>query len=425
MLRVDIIYPTGNVHANQFPLDAATLFQAIVHRNAHRLDEARHALEALEQSTCVRIECTSATKTGARIAVPRMPKLTEIRGLKLGDTSNKLMVDQAVFRFDDKDCVHLRYFFDAKVKPEWLRFFEPFRLGHGESLCVSQATVVDALPPKVAGLQAWEPSRRGRQMRVLRTGLLDDLILYHNAKKSSHEVEQSVAFFSTESRETRLLYRFYRDGEPYAFHKWQLAAVAGMLRHAVIKQVPANLKEYASNHSANQLQYLPLPTLGKFTDGRIRRAVIVDTLGSLPVHRVSELVMNDLKGNVFTAVRETDADGVFEQYLTPSRRWVTVTPVLLNGYDTKHGKTNLKKRQKMLTKMFRVIGLPVPRAIQTFSSRDGFDVGNKYGKSYIQIMLAIQFDTEVSGMVVVGAGRNAGMGIFANLAPSATDWGFA
>jgi hypothetical protein len=420
MLRVDVTYLTGNVHASQFPLDAATLFQAMVQRNAHRLDEARPALEALEQSTCVRIECASATKTGATVAVPRMPKPSETGSFVLGDTSNKLMVYQAVFRFDDKDGVHLRYFFDVKVKQEWLPFFEPFRLGHGESLCVSKATLVDALPSKTVGLQAWEPSRRGRQMRVLRSGLLYDLILYHNAKKSSHEVEQSVAFFSTEPREARLFYRFYCDGEPYAFHKWQLPTVAGMIRHAVIEQVPASLKEYASNHCQSQLQYLPLPTVGKFSDGRIRRAIIIDTLGSLPVHRVTELVMKDLKGNVFTAVRQTDTDSVFEQYLTPARHWVTVTPVLLNGYDTKHGKKDLKKRQKMLTKMFRVIGLPFPRAVQTFGALERFEASNKHGKSYIRLMLAVEFDREVAGMVVVGAGRNAGMGIFANLAPSAT-----
>ena len=129
----------------------------------------------------------------------------------------------------------------------------------------------------------------------------------------------------------------------------------------------------------------------------------------------------DLKGNVFTAVRETGTDGVFEQYLAPSRQWVTVTPVLLNGYDTKHGKKNLKKRQKMLTKMFRVVGLPVPKAIQTFAASEKFDVSNKHGKNYIQTMLAVEFDTEVAGMLVIGAGRNSGMGVFANLAASATN----
>ncbi len=421
MLRIDVTYPTGSVHAKEFPLDAVTLFQAMVQRNAHRLGEARPALEALEQSTCVRIECSSTTKTGVTVAVPRMPKWIETKNFTLGDPGNKLMVYQPVFRFDNKDGVHLRYFFAAEVKEEWLPFFEPFRLGHGESLCVSKASVADDLPLKTTGMQSWEPFRRGRQMRILRSGLLDDLILYHNARKSSHEVEQSVAFFSTEPRETRLLYRFYCNAEPYAFHQWELPIVAGMLRHAVTEQVPANLKEYASNHGKDQLQYLPLPNIGHdYADAKIRRAVIIDPLGSLPVHRVSELVMNDLKGRTFTAVRETATDSVFDQYLTPSHRWVAVTPVLLNGYDTKHGKKSVRKRQKMLTKMFRVVGLPVPKTIQAFDAGETFQVSNKHGNNYIKTMLAVEFDNEVEGMIVVGAGRNAGMGIFANLPASGT-----
>jgi hypothetical protein len=421
MLRVDVTYPTGSVHASQFPLDSSTLFQAMVQKSAHRLEDARPALEALERSKCVRIECAEPTKTNVTVAVPRMPKLAEMRQFTFSDPSNKLMTSQPVFRFVDRDGVHLRYFFDAEAKAEWLPFYEPFRLGHGESLCVSKANVVDSLPAKSDGMQIWEPTTgNGRQMRVPRAGLLNDHILYHNHRKSSTEVEQKIASFATKPRQKRLLYRFYRGGEPMSFPQHLLPHVAGMMRHAVIIQVPNELKQYASNHGDSQLQYLPLPTMGRYGDGRIRRAVVVDTLGSLPVHRVSELVMIDLKGNVFTAVRETETDAVFERYLTPSRCWVSVTPVLLNGYDTKHGKKNLKKRQKMLEKMFRVAGLPVPRAIQTFSAGVDFEVSNKYAKNYIKTMLAVEFDAEVPGMLAIGAGRNAGMGVFANLVPSAT-----
>jgi len=422
MLRVDVTYPTGSVHASLFPLDSSTLFQAMVQKSAHRLEAARPALEALERSKCVRIECAESVKTNVSIAVPRMPKMAEMRQFTFSDPSNKLMTQQPVFRFSDRDGVHLSYFFDAEAKEEWLPFYEPFRLGHGESLCVSKADLIDSLPVKTDGMETWEPTTgNGRQMRVPRAGLLNDLILYHNHRKSSTEVEQKVAFFATEPRQKRLLYRFYRDGDLVSFTQHLLPHVAGMMRHAVINQVPNELKEYASNHGGAQLQYLPLLQLGKYSDGRIRRAVIVDTLGSLPIHRVSELVMTDLKGNVFTAVREAGPDTIFERYLKPSRYWVSVTPVLLNGYDTKHGKKNPKKRQKMLEKMFRVVGLPVPKAIQTFSTGEDFEVGNKYAKNYIKMMLAIEFDSEVAGVIAIGAGRNAGVGVFANLASPATD----
>lgn len=425
-LRIDVTYPTLNVHAKEFPLDAACLFQACVNANAYRLDMARPALQALERATCVRIECAAMVRTTATVTGPRLPKLNEMIRFKLNDASSRLMVGQPVYRFAN-DGIHLSYFFDGEFTEDMLNYLEPWRLGHGESLCVAKASLIQSMPPKAVGMQSWEPSHRGRQMRIPRLGLLDDLVAYYNANKSSHEVEHRIARFSIEGISQRLLYRFYRDGQEHAFHEWELPAVAGMLRHAVIDQVPATLngfamKEYASNHASAQIQYLPLPNVGhEYADGKIRRAVIVDPLGMLPLHRVSELRMIDLKGRTFTAVRETRSDSVFDKYLVPSRRWVTVTPVLLNGYDTKHGKQNLKKRQKMLTKMFRVVGLPVPKTIQTFEPAQRIEVSKKHGKNYIKTMLAVEFENEVGGVVVVGAGQNSGMGIFANLLWSGAD----
>ncbi|HKV79936.1 MAG TPA: type I-U CRISPR-associated protein Csb2 [Candidatus Sulfotelmatobacter sp.] len=425
MLRVDVKYLTGSVHASQFPLDASTLFQAMVQRNAYRLDEVRPALEALERSNCLRIECTQMTKTDVSIAVPRMPKLTEMRQFIFSDPGNKLMTRQPVFRFSEKDAIHLSYFFDADAKEEWLPFYEPFRLGHGESLCVAKAKVIGSLPGKTTGMQAWEPTQgRGRQMRTVRTGLLNDLILYHDARKSSTEVEQKVVTFSTtDERERRIMYHFYRDGKFHAFPAYQLPAVAGMMRHAVMNKMrTAELKEYASNHGDRQLQYVPLPTVGHtYADGRIRRAVIVEAIGQkmLPIHSVSELVLIDQQTGqeIARAVRQTDADSTFELYTKPSKKWISVTPVLLAGFDTKHGKKNERKRQKMLRTMFMHAGLPAPRSIETFASEGAkFKVSNKHGKNYIKTMLAVEFENEIAGMVVVGAGRNAGMGVFANLA---------
>ena len=90
----------------------------MVQKNTHRLEEAREALEVLERSNCLRIECAEAAKTDVTIAVPRMPKLTEMRQFTFSDPSNKLMTRQPVFRFSDKYAIYLSYFFDAYVKDE-------------------------------------------------------------------------------------------------------------------------------------------------------------------------------------------------------------------------------------------------------------------------------------------------------------------
>ena len=92
-----------------------------------------------------------------------------------------------------------------------------------------------------------------------------------------------------------------------------------MLRHAVIEKMQtAELKEHASGHRREHVSYLPLPTLGKYTDGRIRRAVIAEPAGGLelPAVRLSELKLFDNASKyVATAVRVLKSDGVFDQYL--------------------------------------------------------------------------------------------------------------
>lgn len=86
MLRVDVTYPTGSVHASQFPLDSSTLFQAMVQKNAHRLEDARPALEALERSNCVRIECAEPVGPMSRLlfrVCPSSPKCASSLSLTL------------------------------------------------------------------------------------------------------------------------------------------------------------------------------------------------------------------------------------------------------------------------------------------------------------------------------------------------------
>jgi len=95
-----------------------------------------------------------------------------------------------------------------------------------------------------------------------------------------------------------LFYRFYKEGDPCSFHPWQFAAVAGMLCHAIMSQVPARLKEYASNHADKQIQYVPLQSIGhECADKKVRRAGIVEKLDGpmLPIHRVSELKFGCLR----------------------------------------------------------------------------------------------------------------------------------
>src|SRR5262249_20155652 len=154
------------------------------------------------------------------------------------DPKARLPMDMTAFRFTDDCTSHLTFYLSGEFKSEWLRFYEPCRLGRGGSLCVARASIleVDTLPAR--GKNSWEPAASGRRMRIPVVGLLNDLDLYHAHKKSSQEITHKTAIFSTQPKQARVL--MYRLDEP--FHKWEQVKVAGMLRHAVIQAVPAALQ---------------------------------------------------------------------------------------------------------------------------------------------------------------------------------------
>src|SRR5437899_6917162 len=131
------------------------------------------------------------------------------------------------------------------------------------------------------------------------------------------------------------------------------------------------LKEYASGRGSTHVQYLPLPTLGKYTDNRIRRAVIVEQSEGLqlPAVQVSELKLIGHAGNyVATAVRVLKSDSVFDNYLSDSKGWISVTPAVLPGHDDR----DQRKRRRLIIKMFEHAGLPTPVSITEMPVRGEF-----------------------------------------------------
>jgi CRISPR-associated protein Csb2 len=128
--------------------------------------------------------------------------------------------------------------------------------------------------------------------------------------------------------------------------------------------------------------------------------------------QLSELKLRDNDGHyVATAMRVLQRDSVFDRYLTDSKRWITVTPTILPGYDDR----DQRKRRKLIVRMFEHAGLPRPISVTELpgqrihaNSRHGHD-------KYKQVNCAIEFAREVSGTVALGTGRHYGLGLFANL----------
>lgn len=427
MIRIDITYVHGFHVGEQFPAAPATLFQAIVAANGHRLDSVTDMLEALECAKCVRIVNRGGETTPVSIMqyVPRLPKVSEIRKTFETETENrtKLAKPQKYFPVTGAGP-HLSYYFDLDLSgltPERLnKVLRLNVLGRGESVVCSQVHIVDSLPISESGT-VFEPADQGRTLRVPYEGFLENLRLLHNAGQSSFgapPVSQRFARRDSVAPYVALCFDLVDEtGETFSYPQKNLIEISGMLRCAVMRAVEGKCDpEYVAGHTPNHPAYIPLPSIGhRYVDRDIRRVLIVERAETpiLQKHKTALTTLNfvDHSGHfVCRAIRQTTEDGVFKRYLSPSKEWFSVTPVI-RLFD--NGKQ--KKREKIFKKMIADSGLPVPIRVQEFPVREEFKVNARHGHDkYPCAMFALEFAQEVSGVVSLGMGRFTGLGIFAN-----------
>jgi CRISPR-associated protein Csb2 len=182
------------------------------------------------------------------------------------------------------------------------------------------------------------------------------------------------------------------------------------IRHAAMKRLPA-ISGHGDHDS--RLVITPVPTLD-FRDNIIRRVIVTApdaaTSGTVTaklagLHLIGEGGVS--KGHIVPA----DSNAVFSDYLSESKKWVTVTPIL-GAYDN----GDLRQRSRNFARMFKQAGLPVPVSINTIPKHDRFFVSKSHGHDRLpRFHMAVEFEKPVSGIVATGAGRYAGLGIFANL----------
>src|SRR6266566_4079429 len=186
--------------------------------------------------------------------------------------------------------------------------------------------------------------------------------------------------------------------------------VVSWIRHSAMKRLPA-ISGHGDHDS--RVTITPIPTLD-FMDNMIRRVIVTApdaVTGRMVTAKLAGLHLKaegDVsKGHLVPA----DSDAVFSDYLSESKKWVTVTPIL-GAFDN----GNLKQRSRNFARMFKQAGLPVPERINTIPRRDRFFVSKSHGHDKLpRFHMAVEFDKPVSGIVATGAGRYSGLGIFANI----------
>jgi CRISPR-associated protein Csb2 len=418
LARIDILYPHLMHIGGQFPPAPATLFQAFVAANGHRLDSVKDVLETMENSSCVRIvQHCEASPINIRVSLPRLPKPQEIKDFKFGDAANKVLEHQTVFPLDDAS-VHLSYYFEMPQTFTQDRLSDVLRvnvLGRGESVCMSRVSVSDRLNDCESGT-VWEQSESGRHLNVPYAGFLHNLRLYHDAKKSSLKVPQRPVPFAVKGSVapyTPICYSLLdENGDTFSYRQEAMSDISAMMRHAVMTALKGKCDAaYLSGHTDVHPFYLPAPTIGsEYADGDIRRVIIAEPTGQkILMKNLSSITSLSLINDKFVcqAVRETDPDFVFDQYLKPTQRFRTVTPMIL---DRAGGQQRVGKRIEAL---IMKAGFPRPTNIT-------FNKTWWNGKLPVSVARAVvhaevEFPVAVAGPFVAGLGSGYGIGLFAQI----------
>jgi len=241
------------------------------------------------------------------------------------------------------------------------------------------------------------------------------------------------------------------DGK--AFRQEDICKVAKILRLLAYKIAkndshlfPGGVDKYIAGHGETKengkfinepferFSYLPLPSIGhQNADGMIRRFIIAEPFGGDGSNAkwaklaLTKNFLYDEKGNEYllTSPWRKSSTNVFKLYLggnDGSKEWVSVTPVILPGFDD--GK--IQKAEKLFLRCFEQAGLKL-EILEGFILRKApFHSGslhpNCYRRpDYLDVQTKSHFSSwhvrlifrgKVHGPLSLGAGRHLGLGLF-------------
>jgi CRISPR-associated protein Csb2 len=207
------------------------------------------------------------------------------------------------------------------------------------------------------------------------------------------------------------------------------AAVAAALRRAVMSRVQDPVPPQVSGHGAAgrpHVGFLALPDVGhNHADGHILGLAVAVPHG-LPSPDLASLlqavVMDPLTrlrlpgGSTLVLRYGADRPGLQpERWSRPSREWVTVTPLMLDGY-LRHGRDEASEVARSLV----IAGYPRPAEVQV--SPSPLAPGAVWrprpstlpsGRPHRRLVHAsVKFDEPLTGPVLAGAMRYLGLGLF-------------
>jgi CRISPR-associated protein Csb2 len=374
------------------------------------------------------------------------------------------------------------------------------RLGWGVDLVVADASIISNEEIVALTGERWSPSESfgGSVLRIPVVGTLADLTMRYEAFLNRISLEKAAVFRPVPPLSQFSEAIYHRESEMarppcavFALRKPDDSSFAsfastrrglhlsGMLRHAAsqpdftfsLDWDKAKVDSFVLGHGEVQddkthqpvanarLVFIPLPSVewrgeerGK-TIGPIRR-VLVTVKGKIENDEFFRIVRNfegrelideKTKQPVAFLRRQSKRDGAIERYFGESKEWVSVTPVILPGYDdprklrrrlnttilTPNEKSDIICKLEMrieflLRKALRQAGYPeeLIKNAQLQWRSAGFMAGTDLASNYAvpdqhrrfrRLHVCIVFDRPISGPFCFGGGRFAGLGLFVPL----------
>ncbi len=334
-------------------------------------------------------------------------------------------------------------------------------LGWGIDLAIGCGEVVDRLPDVKSSRTVHIPDRHNDGNRLsLRIPCPESLKSLEEAYRGflRRYERPGVTEFESPPRFERWSYicgntrpyvafrlrRVDASDRPVSIRHQLIAPLAGMVKKACADaghtvsaaEVAADILGHPSGASPHRVSILPLPTLRDGpTDGRIRRVLLAEPLGS--DGRWRRILERALDGEALRPEEGEDRfpelllerirfrDDVLPRYVGASQVWASATPVLLPGYDDRRQhrgdhQRRLARAEQLICKAVRHAGIDAPASFEF--SKVPYLSGTLHAHAYQprgklqhypRYHVRITFDRSITGPLAIGAGRHCGFGVLA------------
>lgn len=456
---------TGRYHGDEWPPSPARLLQALVagvKTGGYRTlwPEVEPGLQWLETRPAPAILARPVNHaTGYRLAVPNNDFDSVARDWAAGRSANpadlRTMKDVSPRSITAPDP-HLHYVWplgdgESEAVLDSLRPLACclYALGWGVDMAYAR---VQPGEPSPDGYEEWLPSTGGAQLKVPVPGFLADLDATYKA------FTQRTTTMNTDTRPTAYRLQRYQvrgaagfphtifglrspDGTKNFTVAWHAGMeVAAWLRHAssvalLHEGLGIDLDAFVLGHTeghddrSHRLSFVPMPSIGHpNSDGRVRRVMLVEpptsdgrVIERLAVRLRGATVTNS-GGNPVCALGPDDPSKVTPFYIGKARRWRSVTPVILHGFNADRGRVSLGKTESLLRRAFEMAGFEpasVERvAVQQAPLWAGAGAAAQirvpqHLQNYPRYHVEVVFQKAVLGPVLAGIGRHYGIGVFA------------